>query len=217
MMYLNKNASKARIREAENARRNRLEIVKALSTGQVTRRELMKWGIFTATGTLAMTNGLSPFAHSQVLPSIPTGTPPSPLFTALPFDEPLMRLPEQKPVDLEEVVMGTETMLAWKDMPNESWHTEFSMAAGTPAQSYYTNPLTGRGPMEGRPPGEYFAHQRWMEYLPKKGYIMSLASPHEARLHHNLVPQYANKLWCFGSGNMSAGMLPPPLIKMRYG
>src|SRR5690348_11553051 len=45
-------ASKARIREAENARKNRLEIVKALSHGKVTRRELIKWGLFTAGGVL---------------------------------------------------------------------------------------------------------------------------------------------------------------------
>jgi len=25
------------------------------------------------------------------------------------------------------------------------------------------NPLTGRGPIEGRPPGEFFAHQRWTD------------------------------------------------------
>ena len=31
-------------------RRNRLEIVKALSDGQVTRRDLIKWGLFTAGG-----------------------------------------------------------------------------------------------------------------------------------------------------------------------
>ena len=63
-MYLPHNASKRRQREAQNARDNRAEIVKALSTGQVSRRELMKWGIFTATGALANVNGLSPFASS---------------------------------------------------------------------------------------------------------------------------------------------------------
>lgn len=223
MLYLDRTASRARVREAENARKNRLEIVKALSTGDVTRRELFKWGIFTAAGTLAMTNGLSPFAHSQILPSIPTGTPPSPLFTALPFTQPVLRLCEQKPVDLLPVVSGNETMLAWKDMPGEplskrtSWHTEYSLAAGTSAQPQYTNPLTGRGPMEGRPPGEYFAHQRWMEYLPKKGFMMTLGCPDGARLHRDLISQDENKLWCFGSGRMASGMLPPPLIKVRYG
>ena len=36
-IFLPKNASKARIREAENARKNRLEMVKALADGQVSR------------------------------------------------------------------------------------------------------------------------------------------------------------------------------------
>ena len=110
-MYLSKDASRARLREAQNARNNRAEIVKALSQGQVTRRELMKWGIFTASGGLAMINGLSPYAYSQVLPSIPTGTPRSPLYGAVPFSHPLARLNDQKPHDLTPVAQGREVML----------------------------------------------------------------------------------------------------------
>ena len=63
-MYLPKNASRARVREAQKARENRAEIVKARSLGQITRRDLFRWGIFTATGALALKNGLSPFAPS---------------------------------------------------------------------------------------------------------------------------------------------------------
>lgn len=220
-MYLGKNASKARLREAENARRNRAEIVKALSTGQVTRRELFKWGIFTASGALAMINGLSPYAHSQILPSIPTGTPPSPLFGARPFTQPLPRLNEQKPHDLLPVQRGGETLLEWKGLPNEpyskrmSWHTEYSQ---DPTNPHLVNPLTGRGPMEGRPPGEYFAHQRWLEYLPRKGYLMSLGCPEtHVAFHPNMAPQEDNKIWSFGPGRLASGTLPPPLIKARYG
>ena len=51
-MFLSSKASKLRIREAQNARRNRQEIVKALADGQVTRRDLFKWGLFTAGGLL---------------------------------------------------------------------------------------------------------------------------------------------------------------------
>ena len=38
----------------------------------------------------------------------------------------------------------------------------------------FTNPITNRGPMEGRPPGEIFAHQRWEEFFPKVGYVLTL-------------------------------------------
>src|SRR5215471_8505945 len=78
-MYLSPRASLARQREAQKARDNRAEIVRALSQGQVTRRDLYKWGIFTTTGALALKNGLSPFATSAFA-AVPTGTPRSPLF-----------------------------------------------------------------------------------------------------------------------------------------
>ncbi len=64
MYYLSDKESGARQREAQKARDNRAEIVKALSHGQITRRDLFKWGIFTVTGALALKNGLSPFAQS---------------------------------------------------------------------------------------------------------------------------------------------------------
>ena len=82
MRYLSRKASATRLREAQRARDNRAEIIKALSIGQITRRDLYKWGIFTVTGALAFKNGLSPFAPSAFADDIPTGTPPSPLFGA---------------------------------------------------------------------------------------------------------------------------------------
>ncbi len=101
-MYLSRKASRARLREAQNARNNRAEIVRARSQGQVTRRELIKWGIFTAGGLLAAKNGLSPFARSAYAggSDIPTGTPPSPTFGALPFTQAMPRLSLQQPIPL---------------------------------------------------------------------------------------------------------------------
>ena len=104
-MYLSRKASKARLREAQNARNNRAEIVKALSQGDVTRRELMKWGVFTTSGMLAATNGLSPFAKSAYAKggSIPTGTPPTPLFGAEKFTQAMPRLNLQQPGSLTDL------------------------------------------------------------------------------------------------------------------
>ena len=62
--FLTEKSSKARLREAENARKNRAEILKAFSQGKVTRRELVKWGLITAGGALAPIHGLNPFVNS---------------------------------------------------------------------------------------------------------------------------------------------------------
>src|SRR2546428_4149251 len=90
MVFLSNKASKLRIREAENARKNRLEFIKALADGQMTRRELIKWGIFTAGGMLAWKHGLNPFISSAYA-SIPTGFPRSPLFGVQAFTQPMPR------------------------------------------------------------------------------------------------------------------------------
>src|SRR6185437_1718960 len=91
--FLPRSASKARLREAEHARQNRAEIVKAFSRGEVSRRDLIKWGLITSAGTLAPISGLSVFAPSAYAEdtNIPTGAPPSPLFGAQPFTQPMPR------------------------------------------------------------------------------------------------------------------------------
>ena len=104
MFFLTEKASRIRLREAQRARDNRAEIVKALSHGQITRRDLYKWGIFTTTGALALKNGLSPFARSAFADGdVPTGTPPSPLFGARKFTQVMPRLQLQTPIPLTPV------------------------------------------------------------------------------------------------------------------
>src|SRR6185437_8706634 len=80
-IFLPGDSSKARVREAENARKNRAEIVKAYSHGQISRRDLVKWGLITSAGALAPISGLNPFIKSAYADgnTIPTGTPRSPL------------------------------------------------------------------------------------------------------------------------------------------
>ena len=85
-MYISPKASRIRQREAQRARDNRAEIVKARALGQVTRRDLIRWGIFTASGVLACKNGLSPLARSAFA-AVPTGTPRSPLFGGQKFSQ----------------------------------------------------------------------------------------------------------------------------------
>src|SRR5919197_6168558 len=91
-MYLSEHESKARLREAKKAQSNRREILAAVSQGKISRRELVKMGLFTAAGTILLKNGLSPFARSAFANSnIPTGLPASPLFGAKPFTQPMLR------------------------------------------------------------------------------------------------------------------------------
>src|SRR5215468_9250071 len=161
-MYLSPKASLARQREALKARANRAEIVKALSHGQITRRDLYKWGIFTATGALALKNGLSPFARSAFA-QVPTGTPRSPLFNAQKFTQPLPRLRLQTPQPLIRQTSADPASFGDAAFPASSgetlsarrlsYHTDFT---ANPADTRFINPITGRGPVEGRPPGEIF-------------------------------------------------------------
>jgi len=103
MIYLPKTASLLRQREAARARENRLEVVKALSQGQITRRDLYRWGLFGVTGALALKNGFSPFAPSAFAAAeVPTGTPRSPLFGATKFTQKLNRLALQQPVPISK-------------------------------------------------------------------------------------------------------------------
>ena len=219
-MYLPKKAPKNRVREAENARKNRAEVVKALSHGQVSRRELIRWGIFTAAGALAMKNGLNPFANSAYA-AIPTGVPRSPLFGAQPFTQPFRRLNLQTPIKLTQQTVNGKTECAFPSTMGErnarsnSWHTDFTASGATD----YKNPWTGRGPCEGRPPGNAFAHQGWAAYTPKVGYRMSLGQVEaNVRFHPKMPAQNPNAVWSFGSGGLGGrGTLPGPLIKARYG
>src|SRR5262245_43710503 len=164
-IFLSKNASPARVREAENARNNRREILKALSLGQITRRDLYKWGIFTVTGALALKNGLSPFARSAFA-QVPTGTPRSPLFGAQKFTQRMPRLALQTPIPLIQSGVGLDAVANFtgnfaNELPAKrlSYHTDFTNAGGNTVDDQarpnnpFRNPVNKRGPIERRPPG----------------------------------------------------------------
>ena len=223
--YLARNASRARLREAENARKNRAEIVKALSHGQVSRRELFKWGLFTAAGLLAPIGGLNPFvptAHASGGggggggDTIPTGTPPSPLFGVQPFSQPMPRFD----------VLARNAVSTLNPAP----------AAQANQTQQAVNPALGGGfgPIEGRPPGAIWAHQKFTQLPPQiaievsqaqattnttynPGVASSLnsginpASPLPVKFHPGFPTQSPNSVWTFN------GTIPPKLVKARYG
>jgi FtsP/CotA-like multicopper oxidase with cupredoxin domain len=200
--------------------------VTALSLGQVSRRDLVKWGIFTGGGLLAVKNGLSIYAPSAY-GSVPTGTPPSPRFGAAKFSQPLSRLINQPRIALSPLPYPDQPY-AWasgRELPtkNFSYHEDFNASGG----ASFRNPVTGKGPFEGRPPGVFFAHQRWRELPPKVGYLLSIGQVRPNSKFHPAMPdQNANAVWSFGArtpglaGNVNGtrtGYLTPPLFKMRYG
>src|SRR5215813_1756451 len=221
-MYLPKDASRIRIKEAQRARENRAEIVRALSHGQITRRELFKWGLFTSSGLLAWKNGLNVYAPSAYAQTVPTGTPRSPLVAARKFNQPFRRLSLQTPVKLTKDADGNAAFpasTAERPAKRMSYHQDFNDAGGNGnPDNPFRNPLTNTGPLEGRPWGEAFAHQRWDEFFPRAGYVLSLGELESGHGLHPAMPfQQANSLWTYGIGRGVRGRAPPLLIKARYG
>jgi FtsP/CotA-like multicopper oxidase with cupredoxin domain len=218
--FLSEKSSKARLREAENARKNRWEIVKAHSQGQVSRRDLIKMGLMTAGGVLLPIRGLSPFARSAYADNIPTGLPPSPLFGVQPFTQPMLRfdLIPRNPV---------------------STLNPFPTAEANQTQQLLNTALEGvrpgdTGPIEGRPPGPIWAHQGFDLFPPQvamevtqegaktntvynPGVPSSLnsgvdpATPIPLKFHPGLPTQSPLAVWTFN------GTIPPKLALVRYG
>jgi FtsP/CotA-like multicopper oxidase with cupredoxin domain len=219
-MYLPGKASRARLREAENARRNRAEVLKAWSQGQVSRRDLIRMGLFTTAGALIVQNGLSPFARSAFADNIPTGLPASPLFGVQAFSQPMPRFD----------VLPRNPVSALSPAPTAQANT---------TQQRLNTQLEGvragdTGPIEGRPPGPIWAHQEFTRFAPvlsieatqegakvnnvynpqvtsafNSGIIAT--NPFRPRFHPDLPDQGPLALWTFN------GTLPPKLMQVRYG
>lgn len=172
-IWLSEHSDKRRIRDAENARQNRAEITKALSHGQIRRRDLVKWGLFTSAGIMLPIGGLNPFVsalHGQTAapttpksPSailadepdnqgIPTGLPASPTFNVQPFSQPMPRFD----------VLQRNAVSTLNPAPQASSNqTQQLLDAG------FGFPAGTTGPIEGRPPGANWAHQRFAQFPPQ--------------------------------------------------
>jgi FtsP/CotA-like multicopper oxidase with cupredoxin domain len=215
--FLSPNASKARLREAENARKNRWDIIKSHSQGQVSRRDLIKMGLFTSAGMLIPISGLSPFARSAFADSnIPTGLPPSPLFGVQPFSTPMPRFD----------VLARNPVSVLNPAPTAQ--------ANTTQQPVDPALGGGTGPIEGRPPGPIWAHQQFTQLPPVIAIQASMegakintvynpavpslqnsginpATPIPYRFHPGLPDQNVLKDWTYN------GTIPPKLMLARYG
>jgi manganese oxidase len=220
-IYLPRGVSKARLQDAENARKNRAEILKAYSQGKVTRRELIKWGLITSAGAIAPIGGLSPFVpsvHADNGSGIPTGAPPSPLFGVLDFSTPMPRF---------DVIPRGTNPLGGDLTPVPTAQSNQTQQPVDPALG------GGTGPIEGRPPGDIWAHQQFGLFPPRVSVEMSQAqaqtnfvynpgvasqfnsgidptSPIPLKFHPQLPTQAPNSVWTFN------GTIPPKLVQGRY-
>jgi FtsP/CotA-like multicopper oxidase with cupredoxin domain len=228
-IYLPKDASKAQLRAAENARKNRAEILKAYSQGKVSRRDLIKWGLITSAGAIAPIGGLSPFVPSMhasggssgsgnVGNGIPTGAPPSPLFGVQPFSAPMPRF---------DVIPRGNNPLGGDLSPVPTAEANQTQQPVDPALG------GGTGPIEGRPPGPIWAHQQFNLFPPRVSIEMSQAQaqtntvynpgcdskynsgidPTQSiplKFHPQFPTQDPNSVWTFN------GTIPPKLVQGRY-
>jgi manganese oxidase len=230
--WLTENSDRRRIRDAENARKNRAEINKALSHGQVSRRDLVKWGLFTSAGIVAPIGGLSPFVrplHGQTVTSsfsfgggsgIPTGLPSSPLFGVSPFTQPMPRFD----------VFQRNPVASLSPAPQAQ-----ANQTQQPLDPKLVGGQTGlTGPIEGRPPGAIWGHQRFTQNPPVIGIDASTspattnttynpqvpsslnsginpATPIPLKFHPSMPTQQPNSVWTFN------GTIPPKLMLGRYG
>src|SRR5712692_1685086 len=223
MLFLPKKSSKRRLWEAENARKNRWEILKALADGQITRRDLLKWGLFTAGGVIVAKSGLSPFVRSAYAGSsstIPTGLPPSPTFGVQPFTAPMARMD----------VLPRNAVSTLNPAPTAQANT---------TQQLLNTALEGvvagdTGPIEGRPPGAIWTHQGFAKFPPQVAievttegaksnttYNPGVASSLNSGINPansfppSFNPNFPNQgplaLWTFN------GTIPPKLAQIRYG
>jgi manganese oxidase len=229
--WLSEKSDKRRLRDAENSRKNRAEIIKALSQGKVTRRELVRMGLFTAAGVIAPIGGLSPFVkplHAQTTSGsfgtrcfgfdVPTGMSPSPTFGVAPFSAAMPRF------DL----LPRQAVSALNPAPTAT--------ANTTQQP--VDPLLGggQGPIEGRPPGAIWAHQAFAQFAPQVAIQVNAAQaatnttynpgvastlnsginpatplPLKFSLDSRFPTQQPNSVWTLN------GTIPPKLAQVRYG
>ncbi|HVQ61341.1 MAG TPA: hypothetical protein VMS53_04595, partial [Burkholderiales bacterium] len=145
--FLSDKSSKRRLKEAEQARKNRWEILKAWSQGQISRRDLLKWGIFSIGGVLVAKQGLSPFVRSAYADSVPTGLPPSPLFGVQDFSTPMPRF---------DVLARNPNPFTFLN-PSPTAQANLTQQPLNPALEGVAPGDTG--PIEGRPGGPIWAHQ----------------------------------------------------------
>jgi len=165
-------------------------------------------------------------ADGGTISGIPTGAPPSPLFGAKAFDQPMLRLEVLKPTKANCIddPTGGKNMIVQSGVSGLTGSDAERLACQDPMN---VDPLLGggTGPCEGRPPGEDWAHQSWTQFEPKVTYDVTqmgaqkntnrdgyyLQNDVEFKFHRNMPAQGPDAMWTFN------GTVPPKLVLGRYG
>ena len=220
-MWHDKKSSITRLRAAQNAFRNRQEILKAWSQGQISRRDLLKWGIFSVGGVLVAKSGLSPFVGAARADNIPTGLPSSPLFGVKDFSTPMPRF---------DVLARNPNPFTFLN-PSPTAQANLTQQPLNPALEGVHAGDTG--PIEGRPGGPIWAHQGFTDFPPRVAVVASQAqattntvynpqvasqfnsginpaTPIPLKFNPGLPTQAPNSVWTFN------GTIPPKLVIGRY-
>src|SRR3954465_4222108 len=177
MFFLSRKESMRRVKEAQNAQRNRQEIIKALADGQISRRDLFKWGLYTVGGMLVWKQGLNPFVRSAYA-AVPTGFPRSPLFGVQAFTQPMPRFDV-----LPRNAIGTLTPAPTKEANTTQQLLNPALEGVTPGDT---------GPIEGRPPGAIWAHQDFDTRPPRIAVEVSQAQAQTNTTYNPQVPSTLN-------------------------
>ncbi len=114
-LWVRNDEDRGKLRDAELARLNRREIQHALSSGEVSRRDLVKWGLFSTTGTAPSSSGANGTG-------VPTGLPASPTFGVAPFSSPLSAANPDPGADRGDLP-GTGRNSGWR-LPALQQHVE---------------------------------------------------------------------------------------------
>ena len=189
-MYISEKASRIRQREAQKARDNRAEIVKALSHGADHPARSLQVGHLHRHRCARAQERLEP-VRAHRLCRCPD------------------RHPEKPPVRRGQVHPDDAAAAVQTPMPLVRNASEAVFPAGSdyecqaavlprglqqlrrrPGRQSVPQPGHQQRPQEGRPPGEFFAHQRWSEFFfPKVGYVMSWTQCAPGTRFHPPLPQ----------------------------
>ncbi len=244
--WIREGGDRGKWRDAERARVNRREVQHALSSGEVSRRDLMKWGLFTTAGLMAPIGGLSPFVRSASAQTfatgatgsgVPTGLPASPTFGVRPFSSPLLRFDILPQFDVPGSAAAAHPV---PSIPRSTIALNPTPTAQANQTQQPVDPLLvgGKhgltGPIEGRPPGPIWAHQRFSQFTPQVQLNVTVAdtSPNHVyspgvaaqfnsgvaanttipdAFNPNFPVQTNNSAWTYN------GTFPPKLNIVRYG